>query len=142
MKLQSSVDSEQHPLVRLKNKLAESGCSNDVLLSLQRILDSSTRAEPVEGIFCLHLYLLFICLNISCNLTNIAVVQDLSDLCLTSRHLATKKIILNCLTTGSLTALAIPEDLETYEWPENVAVVQQVDSRQITNHHVKDLLNS
>ncbi|EJD75224.1 hypothetical protein LOAG_17591 [Loa loa] len=37
---------------------------------------------------------------------------------------------------------ALPEDLEAYEWPENVTTVQQVDSRQITNYHVKDLLNS
>lgn len=39
-------------------------------------------------------------------------------------------------------ALAVPEDLEAYEWPENVTIVQQVDSRQITNYHVKDLLSS
>ncbi|EJW80747.1 hypothetical protein WUBG_08345, partial [Wuchereria bancrofti] len=35
----------------------------------------------------------------------------------------------------------IPEDLETYEWPENVTAVQQVDSRQITNYHIKNLLD-
>ncbi|VBB28328.1 unnamed protein product [Acanthocheilonema viteae] len=37
---------------------------------------------------------------------------------------------------------AVPEDLEAYEWPENVATVQQVDSRQITNYHVKNLMSS
>ncbi|CAG9536061.1 unnamed protein product [Cercopithifilaria johnstoni] len=84
MKLKSSTDSEeQHPLVRLKNHLAESGCSKDMLLSLQKMLNSSTQAEPIE---------------------------------------------------------AVPEDLETYEWPENVTIVQQVDSRQI-NYHVKDLFS-
>ncbi|KAM3720700.1 Ribosome-binding factor [Dirofilaria immitis] len=81
--LKSSADSEQHPLVRLKNQLAELDCSKDTLLSLQRALDVLTH-EHVE---------------------------------------------------------AVPEDLEAYEWPENVTTVQQVDS-QITNYHVKDLLSS
>uniref|UniRef100_A0AAF5RWK8 Uncharacterized protein n=1 Tax=Wuchereria bancrofti TaxID=6293 RepID=A0AAF5RWK8_WUCBA len=84
MKWHSSIGSEQHPLVRLKNKLTESNCSKDILLSLQKALDSSTQGESVE---------------------------------------------------------AIPEDLETYEWPENVTAVQQVDSRQITNYHIKNLLD-
>ncbi|VDO70539.1 unnamed protein product [Onchocerca flexuosa] len=84
LNLQSFTDSEQHPLVRLKNQLAELDCSKDILLSLQRALDPSTH-EFVK------------------------VVQ---------------------------------EDLEAYEWPENVTTVQQVDSQQITNHRVKDLLSS
>ncbi|VIO95997.1 Uncharacterized protein BM_BM13629 [Brugia malayi] len=84
MKWHSSINSEQHPLVRLKNKLTKSNCSKDFLLSLQKALDSSIEGESVE---------------------------------------------------------AIPEDLETYEWPENVTAVQQVDSRQITNYHIKNLLD-
>ncbi|VDK65204.1 unnamed protein product [Onchocerca ochengi] len=75
---------KQHPLVRLKNQLAELDCSKDILLSLQRALDVSTH-EFVK---------------------------------------------------------VIPEDLEAYEWPENVTTVQQVDSQQITNHRVKDFLSS
>ncbi|KAK6114598.1 hypothetical protein QQG55_56745 [Brugia pahangi] len=84
MKWHSSINSEQHPLVRLKNKLTELNCSKDFLLSLQKALDSSIEGESVE---------------------------------------------------------AIPEDLETYEWPENVTAVQQVDSRQITNYHITNLLD-
>uniref|UniRef100_A0A915Q3S3 Uncharacterized protein n=1 Tax=Setaria digitata TaxID=48799 RepID=A0A915Q3S3_9BILA len=34
------------------------------------------------------------------------------------------------------------EDLEAYEWPENVTTVQQVDSRQAANYHVENFLNS
>uniref|UniRef100_A0A0R3RW59 Importin-11 n=1 Tax=Elaeophora elaphi TaxID=1147741 RepID=A0A0R3RW59_9BILA len=85
LKLQSSTDSEEHPLARLKNQLARSECSQDVLLSFQKVLDASTRAEPIQ---------------------------------------------------------AAPENLETYEWPENLTTVQQVDSQQITNYDVKDLLSS
>lgn len=76
MNLQSSTDFEQHPLVRLKNQLTESNCSKDMLLSLQRTIDASTQAEPVEGKSLV--YYLFV-INVRYNLINIAVLRDLSD---------------------------------------------------------------
>lgn len=51
MKLQSSTDSEQHPLVRLKNHLTELGCSKAMLLSLQKALASLTQTESVKSKF-------------------------------------------------------------------------------------------
>ncbi|VDN01822.1 unnamed protein product [Thelazia callipaeda] len=84
IKSQISASSEEHPLMRFNSLLVESECSQDVILTLDELL-------------------------------NVSIHDDFVDVVL--------------------------EDLEAYEWPENLVSVQQVDSQQMTSHQLKNLLN-